>query len=778
MNSLALSRLPTIPPSGVPRIPVVAPPALHLPLAPITIASKCLALLLILLLPSDLAAAQEPAPAEEAADDTIEEVIVRAHHALAADGWAQPVDVLAGEELDDKRADSIGATIGQEPGIHSTSFGPAVGRPVIHGLEGSRVRVTEDDIDTMDISTTSGDHVVTVDPFLVEEISVYKGATTLLHGPGAIGGVVDIHTGRIPLTVPKELNGRLEVRGGDNGDGRGSAFRLDGGGSGFAWHFDGSWRRADDVEIPGLAESAYRHALEEEEEHEDEDEHGEGHDDEHEDEHEDEDEHAHEDEEDEMPGLLAGSYLEAKSGAFGASMFGERGMVGLSVSRFESDYGLPGHSHAHDHHEEDEHHDEEGEDHDDEADHDEHGDEEDDHHDEEGEEEGSAYIDLTQTRVTLEANVRDPLPNFSGLNFRFGVNDYHHFEVEPNGVVGTEFNNEAWEGWLELRHDAIAGFDGVLGTQFGDRRFSAVGEESLVPPNDTKTFGVFWVGQKQFDRVQLEAGLRFDRVRHEPEGGAERSFSGGSASLGTVMPLANDWTGTLLLDYASRAPVSEELYSHGPHLATSTFEIGDPTLDTETALNFSATVGRSGEKWSALATAYFITFGDFIYQRDTGEERDELPVRYFEQADATFAGFEIEASVVAAEWDGGQLALDILYDAVNAEVDATTSDNPPRLPPHRVGVGADIESGRLSLSLNYLRFFEQDEIASYELPTDAYDDLRAQLAWKVETQSASVDLFVRGRNLTDAEQRHHTSFVKDLAPAPGRTLEAGVRVAF
>ena len=115
-------------------------------------------------------------------------------HPLSAEGLATPADVLANRELKRKLAASIGATVANEPGIHSSSFGVAVGRPVIHGLGGARVRVMEDRIDAMDVSVTSGDHAVTVDPFIADRVEIFKGSGTLLYGSGAIGGVVDTHT--------------------------------------------------------------------------------------------------------------------------------------------------------------------------------------------------------------------------------------------------------------------------------------------------------------------------------------------------------------------------------------------------------------------------------------------------------------------------------------------------------------------------------------------------------------------------------------------------------
>jgi len=301
-----------------------------------------------LLLAAPLVLAQDEDTEEQA--EAFEEIVILGHP-LAAEGLATPTDILTGQELEQKLADSIGATVATEPGIHNASFGVAVGRPVIHGLGGARVRVMEDRIDAMDVSVTSGDHAVTVAPFVADRVEIFKGPSALLYGSGAVGGVVDTRTGRIPRAALDDLSGKLDLRWADNGNAGNGSFRLDGGAGNFAWHLDGFRRKADDYEIPGFAESARLRAMEEEEheehedemghreeeeehheeedEHHDEEEEDEHHDeeDEHhdeEDEHHDEDEHA-EEEEEEVRGRLPGSYLDTKGGAVGFSWVGERG---------------------------------------------------------------------------------------------------------------------------------------------------------------------------------------------------------------------------------------------------------------------------------------------------------------------------------------------------------------------------------------------------------------------------------------------------------------------
>ena len=706
-----------------------------------------------------VAASEDEASSESASvdDQSMETLVVRAHP-LSGEGLSQAAIALEGEDLEREVAGTIGATMARQPGVHSSAFGEAAGRPVIHGMSGARVRVMEDRLDTMDASVTSADHATTVDPFLANRVEVLKGPSTLLYGSGAIGGVVDVNTGRIPHDARERITGKVEVRGADNAGRRSATFRLDGGGESVAWHLDGFSRSGDEYDIPGLVESARFRA---EEEHEEEE--GEGHDDE------DEAEEEDHDEEEEAYGTLPGSQFDGRGGAFGVSVVGDWGFAGIAVSTLRYDYGLPG---GHGHHEEEEHDEEEGAEHDED---DEEAEEEEDHEEEgHGDEEGNVTLELEQTRVDFEAGFAEPFADLSSLNIRIGMNDYEHVEIEPNGEIGTVFANDAYEARIELTDHDQAGLDGAVGVQFGNREFSAVGEEAFVPPVDTGSFGVFWVGERSFEGFDLETGVRLDRVSHDPTGAASTDFTTFSAALGFVIPRGDALLG-LHADYASRAPIAEELYSDGPHLATQSFEVGDPGLDAETALNAAATVNWASGRVEWTATAYATSFRDHIYQFVTGEVEDGLLVAHYGQANATYRGLDVSASLRLATFDGGDLSGRLLFDTVAAELDIAGDDRLPRLPASRVGLGLDFDRGRLSASVDYLRVFEQDEPAAIELPTDAYDDVRVSLALDL---GPNARLFFHGRNLTDEEQRQHTSYIKEFAPLPGRTLEAGFRLAF
>ena len=450
-----------------------------------------------------------------------------------------------------------------------------------------------------------------------------------------------------------------------------------------------------------------------------------------------------------MDGTLPGSNLETWGGAFGGSYIGSRGFIGFSVSRYSNDYGLPG-GHGHE--------EEEGE--------------------EEEAEDGTPTIDLDQTRYDFEAGLEDPFQGFSSLNVRIAYNDYEHEEIEPNGEIATEFDNKAWDSRFELSHREVFEFTGSFGLQYADKNFSAVGEEAFIEPVDTTAVAAFWVGQRAFSAFDLETGLRAESVEHDPASGSEDDFTVYSASLGVVVPFASAWEFGLQSDFSERAPVPEELYSNGPHLATQSFEIGNPDLDEEQALSLAATIGYLSDAWYLNASAYVTEFSDFIYQFATGEEEDGLPVQQYTQDDATFFGFEMDGGIRAAAFDAGSLWLNAMFDYVDAELDIDGNDNIPRLPPWRIGFGAALDWHRVTARIDYMYVNEQDDVSEFELQTDDYEDLRIYLATGLPVRFGEFEMFVQGKNLTDDEQRYHASFIKDFAPQPGRTIEAGIRMRF
>jgi iron complex outermembrane receptor protein len=162
----------------------------------------------------------------------------------------QPTAVLAGQDLSKELAMSLGATLENQPGVASRSFGPAPARPVVRGLDGDRVQILQDGQRMGDLSSQSGDHGVTVNPAAAQRIEVVRGPATLLYGANAIGGLVNVITEDIPTRSMQGASGNVTFDVGSAAKEGAAAADIRAGTGSIALHAGGGGRRSGDVKTP------------------------------------------------------------------------------------------------------------------------------------------------------------------------------------------------------------------------------------------------------------------------------------------------------------------------------------------------------------------------------------------------------------------------------------------------------------------------------------------------------------------------------------------------
>ncbi|KAB7631631.1 TonB-dependent receptor [Stenotrophomonas rhizophila] len=675
-----------------------------------------------------------------------------------AESLARPVDVLAGERLDEQKAGTLGDTVAKLPGVQSTFFGPGVGRPIIRGQEGPRVAVLSNGMGNMDASTVSADHATSIEPFLADQIEVLKGPATLLFGSGAIGGAVNVVDGRIARELPdRPLSGRAELRGNSVNDERSGMFRLDGVSGNVVLHVDGLVRNGDDYRIPGYA------VIDGLEDHS-------GHD------------HEEGDTDEPRRGRLDNSSVRTRAGGVGATWLGDEGYFGVSASTYRTNYGIPNGAHVH---ADDDH----GHDHDH------------DHGDEEEGDEHDVRIDMVQNRFEAKGGIYQPTSFLKNISLRTAYTDYEHTELEA-GTPATRFTNRGIEGRLEAVQEQIGGWDGAFGLQFGNSDFGAKGEEAFVPDTATKNIGLFVLQEKQFGPFKLELGGRHDQVKLDPTGDYRaRTFGATNLSAAGIWTLNDAVDLRFGIDSSERAPTNEELYAAGAHIATRSLEIGDANLKTERGQRVELGIHTHSERVDFSASIYQTRFKDFIYLADTGVV-ESLPVRLWTQQDATFKGAEAEALFHLFEGNAGDWDLRVFGDYVNAELDGSGSRSVdiavphgdhnhnytvdlantgylPRIAPGRVGADLRWAKDGWRASVGAVRYSSQKDVAQNEEPSNGYTLVDAHVAYRWDrTDSNSYEVFLDGSNLTNREVRPHTSLLRDYSPLPGRGVAFGIRAYF
>ncbi len=665
------------------------------------------------------------------AQDTLAEIVITATPLRETMlETAQPVLAVDGDALLRERAASLGETLAQQPGVSATWFGPQSSRPVIRGIGGERVQMYQDGGDALDASALSNDHAVTIDPLIAERVEVVRGPATLLFGNSASAGLVNVVTRRIPRAPSdRPFRGAIELRGNSALVERAVAAQAEFGTRPWRLQTDLHRRTTDDVGIPGFATID---ALREPEE---------------------------------TAGRLANSASETRGGGIGLSRVGDWGHVGLSFSRFDTQYEIPGPG------------EEEGE---------------------EGEDGGGdqplgegpvpiaaarvrdgdgIYLDMAQTRWDLDADLREPFAGIATLQLRAGFNDYEHAEIEPRGEVGTIYLQRGLDARAAAEHQPLAGWRGVFGLQWRDLDLDAIGAEAFVPPSVTRNLGLFLFEERGFGTLTAELGARLERQQIDLPGAA-RAYDDDafSASAGLIWRAADGWRVTANLSSTERHPTATELFADGPHIAVRRFEIGDADLGTERALGIDAGLHATAGPLTASVSAFVSDYSDYIYAAPTGAIEDGLPVVVYSATDARFSGLEAELVWRGPESALGRWSVRAFGDYVRAEDGAGAPL--PQIPPLRLGASLGFERGPLGIELRAVWNDTQDRVAAAELPTDAYTLVDVDLSWRARVADRPMTLFVRGANLLDEEARRHASPLKDFAPLPGRALGLGVRFDF
>lgn len=653
--------------------------------------------------------------------------------------------VLEGEDLQRDLETQIGDTLAKLPGVSATSFAPGSSRPVLRGFQGERIRVLNDGLGSIDVANTSVDHAVTIDPLTAERIEVLRGPAVLIYGSQAIGGAVNVIDRRIPRVVPTDAV-HIDMLGGyssaDDGIRLGASgdFAL---GENFVLHADFSWAETDDLEVGGfvfsdsLRAELLETAAEEREEGEIEE--------------------AEEFEElAALRGTLPNSGTEQWTGSVGASYIGDVIEIGASYSIYDTFYGVPtrpGSEHAHG-----------------EEDVEEHGGEE------EGEEEEEIIsIDMRQER--FDGRVKLNLNGFfESATLRIATADYDHVELEGD-EIGTTFLSSGTEGRIELKQRDTDGWHGASGIQYYQRDLEAIGAEAFVPPNETSQWGFFTVQEYQPSALGIEGALRVEFTDVEaPTLGLQNDFTAFSAAIGVNYELDGGTQLGINASRAERAPAAEELYSDGPHIATQTFEVGDPSLDTEKSFGGELFVRHEGPRFAASATVWAQWFDDFIYLAETGLEEDELPLFVYQQQGADYWGIEVEAGATLVDQGDFQLRGTLVADYVRATLE--DGSPVPRIPAFRLGGGLEADIGDFVVGGDVEFVAEQDRVADFEAPTDGYALVGASVGWRPFGNDNETLLLLQANNLFDVDARRHASYTKDFAPLAGRDIRLSARFSF
>jgi iron complex outermembrane receptor protein len=637
---------------------------------------------------------------------------------------ATPVSVLAGEELQQNLAPTLGETLKNIPGVNSSYYGPVSSTPIIRGLNGPRIKIVQNGLDSSDASRVGPDHVVSAEASTATQIEVMRGPATLLYGSGAIGGVVNIVDNRLPRETQDGVSGDVMALHNTVSNENTLSGNVDGGSGDIAWHVDGFTRKTDDYDIPGAAVKGS----------------------------------------DDNSGTLTNSAVQSQGVTLGGGWITEDARIAFSYGRLENDYGLPA--------------------------------------------EEDVYGTMEQDRYQAAFDWFNIAGLFQEVHWRNAYTDYQHSEIE-DGAVGTTFKNKGLESRLWAKHRPLGGWQGVTGVHFTKSDFSALGEEAFTPASTTETKALFILEEKPVGDLLWQLGGRIEKVDISPDNQfftalnqqnqtainfKDASYTPVSVSAGVVWKFTAMQSVAFNLARSERAPSSAEMFSNGPHIGTSTVEIGagfevlidddsyqivqsSLKIDKEVSNNLDVTYHSGGDNYTTSVSLFYNQIDNYLYEHNTGlimanDEGPGLPIYVFRQQNATLYGFEAEL-----DWHFNEtLRLDSFADYTQAELDENGAV--PRIPPLRLGSALHWEKGDWHGEIGATYYAKQDRITDYETQTDSYTLVSASVNYYLSLDNMDATVYLKGNNLSDQEARVHSSFLKDKAPLPGRSLVLGTRVNF
>lgn len=643
---------------------------------------------------------------------------------------------------------TLGDFLQQQPNVESASYGPAVGRPVVRGMSGYRVKILQNDIEINDLSAMSQDHAVGVMPKASERIELLKGPASIIYGASA-GGTVRLLEGTSFQFPEKGLNGHVESEAGNNNDLRAFGAALSATSDRFTFGLSGNRIQTDNY-TDGNGQ------------------------------------------------LIKDSDVLTEQGkVFAGWRYQPKAQILLSYEKLNKDYGIPNSTpestrinmqrdsygfhwsenelsnfldklsfdvnysdYLHD------------------------------------ETEGSRKDGLfgqksLQAILAAEYFWQDWLGKvqLSVQNNQLKVCHEHGACEEFTEATrsGVESNlGASLEGYINSRNLPYSHGHPMPDTEFqtwtlggnAEKPMSSWGKDVYLslgvnlqlrrleadPSNIQET----WVVPKRVDADYYESDLDF----------------AGSLSIGLRQPLAENLQSELNISYLERLPSVDELYWNGFHHATDSYIFGNRSLNKERSINvdWDLVLNTLSADWSLSAYSYF--FKDYIYQNPLFDANGNPEIDPFHlsdvwqtfQTDAMFAGVSLRNDWRVAEWRAqplvwsNQIEFNLAQDSLG--------DALPRSAPYQYLSEFAYTTNQWSAKLSLKHVFAASQLAENETKTDAYSLVSLYADWKPKVAYGDLSIWIKGDNLLDEYAQNHLSFLKESAPLIGRNLKAGIRWNF
>tara|TARA_X000000950_G_scaffold21695_1_gene23380 strand:+ start:646 stop:2883 length:2238 start_codon:yes stop_codon:yes gene_type:complete len=327
--------------------------------------------------------------------------------------------------------------------------------------------------------------------------------------------------------------------------------------------------------------------------------------------------------------------------------------------------------------------------------------------------------------------------------------------------------NFRWKHHFNKHFEIVSGSQGMLQSNLNGQ----YAEETLVPNANFTDLGAFSLLKGTFNLWNIQVGARYDQrnILEKRNGGFDEIYSGTNYSAG-ISRSSKKLTIRLNASTGFRPPHISELLADGVHHATMQYLIGDTSFISERANQIDFYLGTHFDHLEVVINPFINQINNYIYKSPTGQTDSASTLDIFEmkQTNVVFYGSDIAIHYHPhmAHWLHLESNLSLL----------STEENLPFLPQNRLNntIKVDVKKENKlrinSLSTQYIYFFAQDNVATYESKSPSYQLINLDCTGSISAKH-HINYSLGVNNLLNVKYIDHLSRLKTYdIPNPGRNI--------
>jgi iron complex outermembrane receptor protein len=635
---------------------------------------------------------------------------------------------LSEKEINQTRGQTLGEVLQRVNGVTVLQTGSTIFKPVIHGLHSQRILILNNGV-RQEGQQWGSEHAPEIDPFTADKFTVLKGAGALRYGSDAIGGAVLVEPKALPETVG--TSGEINTAYFDNN----RMYVLNGmvqhtlkKAPAFSWRLQATYKRGGNSRTPNY--------------------------------------------------WLWNTGVEEFNYAATAVYRGKKVTTEFFLSAFNTDLGIFT---------------------------------------------GSHIGNLTDLQTAIQSN--KPLQNIDAFSYEIGRprQEVSHFMVKSKTVyqlnewykmnlvisrqenirreydraiitdrpeldlnIGTSIVDLSLEQVEGKPQQTIVGITGTLQENVWS------GSRFFIPNFKSTNLSAYAIRKWNVQPWSFETGIRYDyktlttfRNQNNQIRSLDQQFNNLSASVGATYKINRDLRLLINAAMAWRAPQVNELFVNGLHHGSASFEIGDSTLKSEKAYNFSAQLKYEPDSsWNIDIGVYYNLIDDFINLvpsvPPTLTLRGAYPTFRFIQTNALLAGTDISVQkIFSKHWTGGVKA------AILFARDRVKQDWLLQMPANRFEYDLTYNFGLAKLrnsyvQLKWIQVMQQTRVSAgfidYLPPPPAYNLLNIEFATTLHIYNKSTTFGLSVLNSLNTQYRDYMNRFRYFNDEVGRSLVLRVKI--